>query len=40
LKKELDKMDIKNKASCGEFFKKNNIFGLLIFLGLVVKRLI
>lgn len=40
LKKELDKMDIKNKASCGAFFKRNNIFGILIFFGLLIKRLV
>ncbi len=37
---ELNKIDIKNKESCNQFFKKNNIFGLLIFVGLLIKRLV
>ncbi len=40
LKLELNKIDFKNKESCNQFFKKNNIFGLLIFVGLVIKRLV
>jgi 4-hydroxybenzoate polyprenyltransferase len=40
LKMELNKIDIKNKESCNQFFKKNNIFGLLIFVGLLIKRLV
>ena len=40
LKNELNKIDIKNKESCGKFFKRNNIFGILIFLGLLTKRII
>jgi len=40
LKMELDKIDIKNKESGHNFFKKNNFFGLFIFVGLLIKRLV
>lgn len=40
LAKDLQKLNLGNKAECGDFFKKNNMYGALIFLSLFLVSVI